>query len=133
MAAFPSAQDVFPEDGTAGTLAARVFRPDVADPSVVAIRAECVFDISDSFPMMSALATSENPASALKAAPGTRIGSLDELLGNTEPGTRDGSQPWLLAPNIVMTGATQMSLKLGSSLPTETSGRPNASVTGDDK
>ena len=34
-----------PKDGTAGALAGRVWRPDVEGPSVVAVRADGVFDI----------------------------------------------------------------------------------------
>ena len=36
-----------PRDGYAGALAGRIWRPDVGGPSVVALRADGVFDVSD--------------------------------------------------------------------------------------
>jgi fumarylacetoacetate (FAA) hydrolase family protein len=87
-----------PDDGTAGALAGRVWRPDVAGPSVVAIRAEGVFDISAAFPTMRDLCEAADPAEALRAAAGTQLGPLDAILANTPPESRDRSRPWLLAP-----------------------------------
>ena len=58
---------VLPEDGTAGALAGRVWRPDLGGPSVVAIRAEGVIDISRNFPTMRDLAEAADPATALRA------------------------------------------------------------------
>ena len=51
-----------PTDSTSGTLVGRVWRPDVAGPSVVAIRRDGVFDISRSFPTMRDLCESADPA-----------------------------------------------------------------------
>ena len=41
-----------PKDGTAGALAARVWRPDVEGPSVAAVRGDGVYDISRLAPTM---------------------------------------------------------------------------------
>jgi fumarylacetoacetate (FAA) hydrolase family protein len=87
-----------PDDGTAGTLAGRVWRPDRDGPSVVALRGDDVIDVSRTFPTMSELCEAADPAGALRAAEGERVGSLAEILANTPPDGRDPSKPWLLAP-----------------------------------
>jgi fumarylacetoacetate (FAA) hydrolase family protein len=90
--------EVLPGDGYAGALAGRVWRPDLGGPSVVAIRAEGVFDITSDYPTLRDLAEHANPAAALRASWGERIGLLAEMLANTPPDTRDPRKPWLLAP-----------------------------------
>jgi fumarylacetoacetate (FAA) hydrolase family protein len=87
-----------PADGTAGALAGRAWRPDVDGPSVVAIRAGGVFDISRAYATMRDLCEMPDPARAVAEAGGERIGSLEDLLGNTPPDGRDTARPWLLAP-----------------------------------
>jgi fumarylacetoacetate (FAA) hydrolase family protein len=88
-----------PDDGTTGTLVARIWAPGtIAGPSVVAIRADGVFDLSASFPTMSSLLDTPNPAAAVKATEGRRIGDLDTLLANSVSGTRHPDRPFLLAP-----------------------------------
>ena len=87
-----------PADAFAGALAGRVWRPDRDGPSVVAIRADGVFDVSRAFPTMSDLCETENPAAALRAADGEALGALDAILANTPPDDRDPTKPWLLAP-----------------------------------
>jgi fumarylacetoacetate (FAA) hydrolase family protein len=93
-----SAKDVLPEDGTRGTLVGRVFLPQARGPAVVAVRDDGVFDVTTRFPTMSALCEEENPASALRATRGERIGGLETILANTPPDRRDPKKPWLLAP-----------------------------------
>ncbi|MGI4952801.1 MAG: fumarylacetoacetate hydrolase family protein [Janthinobacterium lividum] len=93
-----SPDHVLPTDGTAGTLAGRVWRPDRPGPVVVAIRAEGVFDVSAQFPTMADLTEAADPAAALRAAPGTPLGPLAAILANTDPAARDTARPWLLAP-----------------------------------
>ena len=87
-----------PGDGTAGALAGRVWRPDLQGPSVVALRAEGVIDITAAFPTMRDLCEAPDPAAALRAAGGENLGGLDAILANTPPDRRDGGKPWLLAP-----------------------------------
>ena len=87
-----------PADGTAGALAGRVWRPDVAGPSVVAIREDGVIDITAHFATIRDLAESADLASALRNAAGENLGPLDVLLRNTPTDHRDPTQPWLLAP-----------------------------------
>jgi fumarylacetoacetate (FAA) hydrolase family protein len=87
-----------PTDATAGTLVGRVWRPELGGPSVVAIRADGVFDISRAFPTMRDLTESSDPAAAVAGAQAERIGDLEPILANTAEDTRDARKPWLLAP-----------------------------------
>ena len=87
-----------PADGTAGTLVGRVWRPDVHGPSVVAVRADSVYDISRSFPTMRDLGETGDPAASVAAARGERIGTVASILVNTPEIDRDQARPWLLAP-----------------------------------
>jgi fumarylacetoacetate (FAA) hydrolase family protein len=91
-------EEILPGDGCAGALAARVQRPDLGGPAVVAIRQGGVFDITADFPTMRDLAEQPDPASALRKAWGERIGALGDILANTPPDGRDATKPWLLAP-----------------------------------
>jgi fumarylacetoacetate (FAA) hydrolase family protein len=75
-----------------------VWRPDRHGPSVVAIRAEGVLDVSRSFPTMRDLCEAEDPAAALRAVDGEALGALNAILVNTPPDTRNPREPWLLAP-----------------------------------
>jgi fumarylacetoacetate (FAA) hydrolase family protein len=88
-----------PADGTTGALAGRVWRPDVAGPSVVAIRADGVFDISRHASTMRDLCENPDAVTIVRTAEGERIGSLEEILANTPEAHRDTGRPWLLAPN----------------------------------
>ncbi|MEH3086618.1 MAG: fumarylacetoacetate hydrolase family protein [Xylophilus ampelinus] len=93
------ATGMLPEDGLAGTLAARVWTSGPqAGPAVAALRPEGVFDISRAFPTMSTLLDADRPAEAARAAAGERLCAVDELLGNSLPGRRDPARPFLLAP-----------------------------------
>jgi fumarylacetoacetate (FAA) hydrolase family protein len=87
-----------PADGTAGTLVGRVWRPDVQGPSVVAVRADGVYDISRSFPTMRDLGETGDPAASVAAAQGEPIGTIASILANTPEIERDQATPWLLAP-----------------------------------
>src|SRR6202012_411807 len=69
-----NAASILPEDGTAGTLVGRVWLPQAAGPSVVAVRGDGVFDVASAFPTVRALAEMPNPAAALREAAGTKIG-----------------------------------------------------------
>lgn len=90
--------EVLPEDGAAGALAGRVWRPDVEGPAVVAIRPEGVFDISGAYPTMRDLCETADPARELREASGEPLGPLQRILANTPPDGRDAEKPWLLAP-----------------------------------
>lgn len=99
MAAIPTdANFILPDDFADAALMGRIFRPDLAGPAVVAVRTDGVFDITDPFPTASQLAATADPATALRAAQGERVGSLQEVLANTPRDHRDPTRPWLLAP-----------------------------------
>src|SRR5437870_5753970 len=91
-------KSTLPTDGAAGALVGRVWRPELGGPSVVAVRADGVFDISRSFATMRDLTESPNPAAAVAGAHADRIGDLAAILANTAEDTRDPKKPWLLAP-----------------------------------
>jgi fumarylacetoacetate (FAA) hydrolase family protein len=93
-----TAASVLPDDGTTGTLAGRVWLPQAEGPAVVAVRADGVFDVTAQFPTVSALCEADDPAQALRAAKGERIGDLARILANTPPDRRNRNEPWLLAP-----------------------------------
>ena len=100
-----TARDILPEDGCRGALVGRVWRPEHAGPSVVALRAgpdggARVVDITARVSTVSELCEAPDPAAVLRAAAsvGADIGSLDAVLDNTPPDTRKADRPWLLAP-----------------------------------
>lgn len=87
-----------PADGTAGTLVGRVWDPAAGGPSVVAVRAEGVVDLSATFATLRDLAEHPDPAAAVAAADGPLLGDLGDQLGNTPEATRDPARPWVLSP-----------------------------------
>ena len=91
-------ETTLPADRFAGALAARVWRPDIKGPSVVAIREDGIFDVSAAFPTMRDLCEAPSPAEALRAAKGTRVGALGDVLAHTPLDNRASGSPRLLAP-----------------------------------
>lgn len=87
-----------PSDSLSAALVGRVWRPDLAGPSVVAVRDGRVFDVTSTFPTSRDVCEAADPAGALAKAAGEDIGALVDILANTPPATRDGARPWLLAP-----------------------------------
>jgi fumarylacetoacetate (FAA) hydrolase family protein len=87
-----------PADGTVGTLIGRVWRPDADGPSVVAVRHDGVYDLCAAFATVRDLCEAPDPAAAVAAAAGERIGDLAAILVNTSEDGRDAARPWLLAP-----------------------------------
>ena len=64
-----SIDDILPEDGTTGTLIGRVWRKGKpAGPSVVAIRADGVFDLTATVPTTADLCNAPDPASLAHVA-----------------------------------------------------------------
>lgn len=94
-----TAADVLPADGLAGTLVGRAWVPGpLPGPSVVVLRADGVYELADIVATMAGLLESSDAVAVVRAAPGRRIGSLDELLANTVRRQRLPQQPHLLAP-----------------------------------
>ncbi len=98
MAFTPTPATTLPRDHAAASLAGRVWRPDLAGPSVVAVRMNGVYDVSEAAATMTALCEDLSPAAALMGCRGERIGSLADILANTPETQRDPAKPWLLAP-----------------------------------
>jgi fumarylacetoacetate (FAA) hydrolase family protein len=89
-----------PDDGCAGTLLARVWSTQgpVPGPSVAVVRADGVYDLSATFPTMSGLLDLPDAVARVRATPGVRLGSLQDLLAASwQPGATP-SQAHLLAP-----------------------------------
>jgi fumarylacetoacetate (FAA) hydrolase family protein len=93
-----TAESILPDDGTSGTLVGRAWLPRLNGPAVIAVRGDGVFDVTAGFATVSALCEEEDPAAALRAFKGERIGDLESLAANTPPDRRDREKPWLLAP-----------------------------------
>ena len=95
-----AAFQVLPDDCLQGTLVGRVWVPigAVPGPAVVALRPEGVFDLSAHYPTMSTLLDTLAPAEAARTATGQYLCSVEDLLANSQPGARDATRPWLLAP-----------------------------------
>ena len=91
-------QAALPEDAANASLAGRAWRPELAGPSVVAIRDGVALDISAAYPTMRDLCETTDPAAALRAAQGHPIGTVDALLANTPAEARNPDKPWLLPP-----------------------------------
>jgi len=88
-----------PDDGFRGTLVARVWTPgSPAGPSVAALRADGVFELSAAFATMSDLLAQADPAAAVQECAGRRVCSLDELLAASCGGEPDPARSVLLAP-----------------------------------
>jgi fumarylacetoacetate (FAA) hydrolase family protein len=93
-----AAQSVLPNDPAGAALAGRIWRPESHGPSVVAVRNGALIDVTRAFPTMRDLCEAPDPSASLAAATGERVGSLDAVLANTPPDTRDPTKPWLLTP-----------------------------------
>jgi fumarylacetoacetate (FAA) hydrolase family protein len=89
-----------PEDGFAGTLVGRAWVPgeggQAAGPSVVALREDGVFDLSETVPTMSGLLETADPAGVVRKTRGRYIGTADSLMHNSQQ--RGGDGPYFLAP-----------------------------------
>jgi fumarylacetoacetate (FAA) hydrolase family protein len=88
-----------PVDAGDATLIGRAWLPEVDGPSTIAVRDGWVFDVSSAAPTVSALINASDPVAIARMAAGSsRVGSVDDLLANSLPDTRDERAPWLLAP-----------------------------------
>ncbi len=89
-----------PDDGTAGTLLARIWSPlgGTPGPSVAVVRADGVHDLSAHFPTMSALLDMPDAVARVRAAKGVRVGSLQEVLAASWQAGADAARAHFLAP-----------------------------------
>jgi len=88
------------QDLAQGTWISRVWIPGAqAGPAVVLFKDGQVYDISARVATVSALLELDDPVAYLRSLPLEQaLISFDALLGNSDAGLRDESQPWLLAP-----------------------------------
>jgi fumarylacetoacetate (FAA) hydrolase family protein len=94
-------EQFLPNDAYAGTLVGRAWittPSQGAGPAVIAIREGGVYDISGIAPTMCDLLEQPNPAASVKAAPGTKIATVEELVGNSGAARFNPRKPYLLAP-----------------------------------
>ena len=88
-----------PQDGTAGTLLARIWNPaGIGGPSVAVLREDGVYDLSAHVPTMSSLLEKDEPVALVQSWSGQRVGTLADVLGNSTETTRDSSKPFFLSP-----------------------------------
>ncbi len=91
-------ENTLPDDGYAGTLVARVWRPGLG-PSVAVVRAKGVFDITRNFPTLADVLAAPDPAAAVRAVTlGEKIGDLDALLRASAADVRSDAASHFLAP-----------------------------------
>lgn len=90
-------EDILPRDRDA-LLLGRVWRPDCGGPSPVRVDGDRLIDLSAAFPTARDVCEAADPAGALRDAPGEDIGTLAQILANTDPRDRDERRPWLLSP-----------------------------------
>ena len=81
-----------------GLLVGRVWNPQAQGPCVVRRDGAGLTDITDAFPTMRDLCEADDPAGAARAVTGPSLGTVDQVMANTPPETRDPARPWLLAP-----------------------------------
>jgi fumarylacetoacetate (FAA) hydrolase family protein len=81
-----------------GLLVGRVWNPAADGPSVVRRDGDSLTDITQAFPTMRDLCEADDPAGAARAVTGPSLGTIDAIMANTPPETRDHTKPWLLAP-----------------------------------
>ncbi len=92
------ARSTLPEDSDKATLVGRIWRPDLAGPSVVTLRDGNLFDITAATPTMTELINAENPTQAAQTASGEDMGPVETIIANSAIDSRDETKPWLLSP-----------------------------------
>lgn len=85
-----------PDDHSRATLVGRVWRSDVAGPSVVSIRDGLVYDISERAPTITDVINADDPLGVV--GDGKPIGEVGEILFNSAHTRRESDKPWFLAP-----------------------------------
>ena len=91
--------DCLPEDVDDAILLGRAWVPGhVSGPSPITIREGRIFDLSDEVTTVSELLNAENPTDLIKGNRGEDIGSLSEILSNTDYSQQKEGLPYFLAP-----------------------------------
>ncbi len=88
-----------PDDHRRAVLIGRVWLPEADGPALVTIRDDGVFDLSAVAATSAQFLNLPDPLAALRGAgPLPRIAGLADVLANTDPRSRNETQPWFLAP-----------------------------------
>jgi len=90
-------ESLLPHDHDRALLIGRIWS-EGAGPSVVRVTANDVFDISALAATCSDLLELPDPAGAVSAFDGSRVGSTADLLANSDADLRKPALPWFLAP-----------------------------------
>ena len=98
MPLYASPDFALPDDSADAALVGRVWRPELAGPSVAALHGSELVDISAMAPTMRDLCEAPEPAALARDASGEPVGLLADILANTPRERRDPAKPWLLAP-----------------------------------
>ena len=78
-----ASSDILPEDGTSGTLVGRIWRRGAANgPSVVAVRADGLHDITAAAPPVADLCNAADPVALVRKTKGEPLGSLADLVAD---------------------------------------------------
>jgi len=96
-----TAAQILPTDGYAGTLVGRALYPGVfPGPCLVVLREDGVLNISGTVPTMAELLNMPSPLSVVHKATHNclNLGTVDELLENSTPETRNPLKPYFLSP-----------------------------------
>ncbi len=97
MQEYLSPSKTLPEDAERATLVGRAWL-EGQGAVLVRVTTEGVYDISAVAATMSDLLELQDPAQAVRATQGTRIGNTADILSNSAHDQRQAAQPWLLAP-----------------------------------
>jgi fumarylacetoacetate (FAA) hydrolase family protein len=90
---------ILPEDGLTGTLVGRAWIPGpIPGPAVIVLRADGVYDLSDTIATMSDLLDATDPVALVRATPGRRVGDINQLKQYSETQVAYGNDLRLLAP-----------------------------------
>ena len=120
MALF-TADEVLPEDFGRGTFVGRVWRPDVAGPSVVRLDPDGVVDVTASWPTVRDLIEEPDPAAAIRAASGERIADLGECLAATAAGRGSAAR---LTQQVIESAARKILARNEAAAPEPPGGKP---------
>ena len=99
MALNLNVDDCLPEDVDDAILLGRAWVPGhVSGPSPITIREGRIFDLSREITTVSELLNADNPTDLIKGIRGEDIGSLSEILSNTDYSQQKEELPYFLAP-----------------------------------
>lgn len=87
-----------PEDADRAVLVGRVWDPRAGGPSPVVVRDGVVHDLSAVVATVSELADAPDPVALVTEAHARPLGTVEDVVANARPDTRDPARPWILSP-----------------------------------